>query len=192
MEDIIFLSESKGNSLISWNFWLMSDGSNPAFWARVINAHSVGSPIVCRVGWYLSGHEMFALEASNHVRKKNLFSLTRWLETGFHSWSTIFPNGLYPVPVTLNNDFSGSIRAWSLMRGRNICWTVISFLVKVPVLSVQIIVVDHKVSTDESCLTITFCFANLPEAKERAIEIWAGNHWGTRDIAIPNAKRNAS
>gem|GEM_PF-5101981 len=52
---------------------------------------------------------------------------------------------------------------------RTILLTVISFLVSVPVLSVQIIFTHQSVSTDESCLISALFLANLPAAKDKAI-----------------------
>jgi len=57
----------------------------------------------------------------------------------------------------------------------SICLTVISFLVSVPVLSVQMTVTHQSVSTDANCLTSALFFASLPAANESAILICAGN-----------------
>jgi hypothetical protein len=61
--------------------------------------------------------------------------------------------------------------------------TVISFLVKVHVLSLQIVVTAHKVSTEGSFFTITFFFESTVAQSARAIVIVVGSHSGTAEIA---------
>ncbi|MEI8252917.1 MAG: hypothetical protein WCG25_04130 [bacterium] len=68
--------------------------------------------------------------------------------------------------------------------------TVISFLVNVQVLSVHMIFIHHRVSTDASCFMRAFFLANLRDASESAILTCAGNHCGTiaAEIHIANTK----
>jgi hypothetical protein len=70
--------------------------------------------------------------------------------------------------------------------------TVISFFVKVQVLSVQITFTHPNVSTDDNCFTSALFFANLHAANDSAIFTCAGNPCGTIDAAIHMAKINAS
>jgi hypothetical protein len=70
--------------------------------------------------------------------------------------------------------------------------TVISFLVRVQVLSVHITFTHHRVSTDASCFIRAFFLASLRDAKESAMLTWAGNHCGTMAAAIHIAKTKAS
>ncbi len=70
--------------------------------------------------------------------------------------------------------------------------TVISFFVKVPVLSVQITFTHPSVSTDDNCFTSALFFANLHAANDNAIFTCAGSHCGTIDAAIHIANINAS
>ncbi|MCI0501946.1 MAG: hypothetical protein L0Y61_09435, partial [Epsilonproteobacteria bacterium] len=58
----------------------------------------------------------------------------------------------------------------------NICCTVISFFVNVPVLSVQITSTHHNVSTEANCFTSALFFANLDAANDNAIPTCVGNH----------------
>ena len=69
---------------------------------------------------------------------------------------------------------------------------VISFLVSVPVLSVQMTLTHHSVSTDASCFTSALFFANLPAANASATLTCAGNPCGIIDAEIPITKINAS
>jgi hypothetical protein len=70
--------------------------------------------------------------------------------------------------------------------------TVISFFVRVQVLSVHIIFTHHKVSTEASCFIRAFFFASLQDASESAILTCAGNHCGTIAAEIHIAKIKAS
>jgi hypothetical protein len=68
--------------------------------------------------------------------------------------------------------------------------TVISFLVKVPVLSLQIVVTAQRVSTEGSFLIITFLFERTVAHKASAIVIVVGSHSGTAEIATETAYIN--
>jgi hypothetical protein len=69
--------------------------------------------------------------------------------------------------------------------------TVISFLVKVPVLSVQIIFTLPSVSTEERRLTNTFFFTNLFTPNHNEIVTTAGNHSGIAATASATAAKKA-
>jgi hypothetical protein len=69
--------------------------------------------------------------------------------------------------------------------------TVISFLVKVPVLSVQIIFTLPSVSTEDKRLTNTFFFTNLFTPSHNEIVTTAGNHSGIAATAKATAAKNA-
>jgi hypothetical protein len=70
--------------------------------------------------------------------------------------------------------------------------TVISFFVKVPVLSVQITSTDQRVSIEESLLTSTFFLTNLFTQSHKDIVTTAGNHSGIAATANATAVRSAS
>jgi hypothetical protein len=70
--------------------------------------------------------------------------------------------------------------------------TVISFLVRVHVLSVHITFTHHRVSTEDNCFISAFFFANLQDASDNATLTCAGNHCGTIAAAIHIANINAS
>ncbi|MNP45984.1 hypothetical protein D3C76_1399520 [compost metagenome] len=61
--------------------------------------------------------------------------------------------------------------------------TVISFMVRVPVLSEQITVIAPRVSTVGSLRIIAFCFAIVCTPRDRIIEIIAGRPSGTEATA---------
>ncbi|MBR4634682.1 hypothetical protein IKO50_07230 [bacterium] len=69
--------------------------------------------------------------------------------------------------------------------------TVISFFVRVPVLSVQIIFTLPRVSTDDKRLTNTFFFTNLFTHNHNEIVTTAGNHSGMAATAKATAAKNA-
>jgi hypothetical protein len=69
--------------------------------------------------------------------------------------------------------------------------TVISFLVKVPVLSVQMIFTLPRVSTDDRRLTNTFFLTNLFTHSHNEIVTTAGNHSGIAATASATAAKNA-
>jgi len=70
--------------------------------------------------------------------------------------------------------------------------TVISFLVKVPVLSVHITSTDQSVSTLDSFLISAFFFTNLLTQSHKDIVTTAGNHSGIAATDKAIAIRNAS
>ena len=61
---------------------------------------------------------------------------------------------------------------------------VISFLVRVPVLSEQITVVEPSVSTLDNFFTTALRSASLPTPRLSATEIWAGSPCGTQAAAM--------
>jgi hypothetical protein len=69
--------------------------------------------------------------------------------------------------------------------------TVISFFVRVPVLSVQIIFTLPSVSTEDKRLTNTFFFTNLFTPNHKEIVTTAGNHSGIAATAKATAAKNA-
>jgi hypothetical protein len=69
--------------------------------------------------------------------------------------------------------------------------TVISFLVNVPVLSVQIIFTLPRVSTDDKRLTNTFFFTNLFTHSHNEIVTTAGSHSGIAATAKATAAKKA-
>ena len=81
---------------------------------------------------------------------------------------------MYPSPVTL-----------ILVPSIHISLTVISFLVIVPVLSVQIIVELPRVSTEDNLLIIEFLFTILLTPRASVIVTTAGNPSGTAETANP-------
>jgi hypothetical protein len=69
--------------------------------------------------------------------------------------------------------------------------TVISFLVRVPVLSEQMIFTLPRVSTEDKRLTNTFFFTNLFTPSHKEIVTTAGNHSGIAATAKATAAKNA-
>mmetsp|Transcript_35647 Transcript_35647/g.111512 ORF Transcript_35647/g.111512 Transcript_35647/m.111512 type:complete len:434 (-) Transcript_35647:809-2110(-) len=95
--------------------------------------------------------------------------------------STIVPSsGEYPTPFT---GYCASVVC-------TLC-TVISFLVRVPVLSEQITVTDPRVSTAGSCLTMAFWFARSCMASAREMVTTAGRPSGMMATAMETADWNA-
>ena len=70
--------------------------------------------------------------------------------------------------------------------------TVISFLVSVPVLSVQMTLVEPSVSTDESFLMTALCPARRATPFDNATVICMGRACGTTPTAMPRPYTSAS
>jgi len=156
---IRFLLESKLRSWISSSSSFFVAVEMPFFSARVIKAHSVGSPITHRVGCFLSGARIAALLHKDQIDKKNSNPFeSDGVGENDHS-------GAYHVPNT----------SMVLRLNRTDC-TVISLVVRVPVLSVQIALTAHNVSTAESFFTNAFFFARYDAAEAKAILTCAGSH----------------
>ena len=126
-------------------------------------------------GWLSSGAWISALEAM--VAESNMISISSICSgvSSLPSASRILPSGSYPRPVI----------EYSFPENQTF-WTVISFLVSVPVLSVEITLVDPRVSTEESFFTTAFFLANRFTPLVRATVICMGRAWGTTATAIPN------
>ncbi len=85
--------------------------------------------------------------------------------------------GSYPTPLTdtiLSSDST-------------IVRMVISFFVRVPVLSEHMVVTAPRVSTEESFFTITDLLASTEAPSASAIVIVVGSHSGTAAMAIETA-----
>lgn len=67
------------------------------------------------------------------------------------------------------------------------CSTTISFVVRVPVLSEQIIVVHPKVSTDSNFLIIALCLAILLDPRAKQVVMTAGSPSGIAATARDTA-----
>ena len=91
------------------------------------------------------------------------------------------PSGAYPVPETSR-----------VLPFTYICLTVISFWVRVPVLSEQITLAQPRVSTDGSFLIRTFRFTMRCTPNARAIVTIAGSPSGMAATARLTEVRNAS
>ncbi|OPY25192.1 MAG: hypothetical protein A4E23_00112 [Methanomethylovorans sp. PtaU1.Bin073] len=139
---IIFLSDVKitscnlGSSSSSFCFHI------PALAAATSKAISVGSPIPFHSLLDSSSAALLHKAAAlSSISKPLLFSIS----TGVPSISNS-PMGPYPIPVTSSS-----------LPGSTIFLTVISLRVRVPVLSVQMTVVEPSVSTPSIFLTIALC-----------------------------------
>ena len=84
----------------------------------------------------------------------------------------ISPFGLYPTPF---------VSAYWLLKKSSL--TVISFFVRVPVLSERMTVVAPRVSTEDNCFTIAFFFARRWTPRASAIVMVAGRPSGTAATA---------
>lgn len=147
-----------------------------------MSAASVGSPIAYRVRCSSSGRFIFAFDARNSVWKKWFRVLINSVSIGCCvSVFRIFPIGWYPSPSTSY-----------IWNPSNICFTVISFFVSVPVLSVQMTFTHQSVSTDANCFTSALFLASLHAANDSAILTCAGNPCGIIEAEIPIANMNAS
>lgn len=93
----------------------------------------------------------------------------------------IDPLGAYPSPLT---------SASRLLKYSSL--TVISFFVRVPVLSERMTVVEPSVSTLESCFIIAFFFAKRFTPMANAIVIVVGRPSGTAATATETAKSRFS
>ena len=91
------------------------------------------------------------------------------------------PSGVYPVPVTS-----------TILLPAMIFWTVILFLVSVPVLSVQITLAAPNVSTAGKRRMMAFRLAIRFTPMARVMLITAGKPSGMADTAVASAYRNTS
>lgn len=161
---IIFLVESNGSSSLYVYVSWRESLSIPHLIALTMRHHSVGSPITvlsCKSAW---------LQSSQIVRS--------CLRLGV-DWAND-PSVLYPEPLTV-------MTWWSTAT----CVTVISFLVRVPVLSEQIVVTDHSVSTEGSFLIRAFFLTIRLTPSPRDIVTTAGNPSGIAATARATDARNA-
>ena len=165
---IIFAVASKGISVRRGHCRRSRSGSSPPFIATVSNAASVGSPNARHRASVASGGTS---RASLHNTTASSNERTSSSPTAVTSRppSSSRPSGAYPTPVTSNTRPSGNTTAT----------TVISFFVSVPVLSVQITLVDPNVSTAASRRTTAPRRAIRCTPTANAIVIATGNPSGT-------------
>ena len=161
---ILFLSLSNGISSIHSQSLKKSDSFIHALYALTSNAHSVGSQITSLLCNFAVLHSIPILKSgrSHSIGAEN----SHFVE--------------YPLPLTFTiSPFTNSFV------------TVISFLVRVHVLSVQMIFTLPRVSTDERRRTSTFFFTNLFTPSHSEIVTTAGSHSGiaatARAIAVKKA-----
>lgn len=171
---IRFLLESKLHSCTKGNCLFISTIESQNFLASVWSAHSVGSPITRQWGCSLSGERIAALLHNVHIDRKNQ-KFSEFFGCGSNDHV-----GSYPTQCT----------AYMVLLCHTDC-TVISLVVKVHVLSVQITLTAHSVSTAESFLTSAFFLARYHAADANDIFTCAGSHWGTIEAPIHIANKSA-
>ena len=161
-------SEEKGISATRGNSRRSASGSNPAFRPNTRRAPSVGSPRT------VQSPSVSSRAASLHNMAIRAISASTGWSPGLTAASPIAndPEGSYPEPLT-------STISPSRKRRR----TVISFFVRVPVLSVQITVVQPMVSTAGRRLTMAFFRAMRVVPMARAPVTTAGRDSGTAATA---------
>ncbi len=154
--------------------------SKPTFWAATSRQPSVGSPITRQPLSSAGGSTLESLAKlmarSSTSRRRRASSLGNVV-----SPTTKSPTGSYPAPVTSTT-----------VSPVNISLTVISALVRVPVLSVQITLVEPSVSTPISFLIRAFSLAMRCTPMARATDNVAGRPSGTRATITPKANSRAA
>ena len=168
MVDMRFLAESNGSSATRGYVSLSSSWLIPALVAVTTRAPSVGSPKHIQLPpfswtWESLLRAPMRSRSSRSVspRGSNLAPLdSKW------------PSGAYPAPET-----------WMVLPLAVSLWTVISFLVRVPVLSLQMTVVLPRVSTEASLRTMAFCLAMRAVPRARVMVRTAGRPSGMAETA---------
>mmetsp|Transcript_22832 Transcript_22832/g.54592 ORF Transcript_22832/g.54592 Transcript_22832/m.54592 type:complete len:418 (+) Transcript_22832:1675-2928(+) len=158
----------------------------PIFMPMVSSATSVGYPMGSHAMGTLGFLWLRFLKMPASLQStapSNIFSMRATFSSGrsllFSSCTT--PTGEYPTPVILYCCVEVCIS-----------WTVISFLVSVPVLSEQITVTDPRVSTAGSCRMIALLFASICIASASEIVTTAGRPSGMIATAMATVDLKAS
>mmetsp|Transcript_7176 Transcript_7176/g.16691 ORF Transcript_7176/g.16691 Transcript_7176/m.16691 type:complete len:418 (+) Transcript_7176:1677-2930(+) len=158
----------------------------PIFMPMVSSATSVGYPMGSHAMGTLGFLWLRFLKMPASLQStapSNIFSMRATFSSGrsllFSSCTT--PTGEYPTPVILYCCVEVCIS-----------WTVISFLVSVPVLSEQITVTDPRVSTAGSCRMIALLLASICIASASEIVTTAGSPSGMMATAMATVDLKAS
>ncbi len=172
--------ESNGTSSTRGYAWLICGAYAPALAAATRMEPSVGSPMMRVVVLLdsISSSSASLFKTPTHKAVERPGKSFIWT---FFSFSRKSPRVLYPVPVMLKKCLSTHMRV-----------TVISFWVRVPVLSEQMTVAEPSVSTEErrrirACLRT---ISRIPNA--RLMVTTAGKPSGTAAIARLTAIMNIS